>query len=101
MILFFFYTGWTRYVVISSEGEEYLAGTETILTAMKGNPIRTFDIVHHYDDVRINPTQADIDLILGRVIYEARGTWACVYEHKWDHVVHTKVKKQYSSYTMQ
>lgn len=74
MMMFYYYTGWRRFVIISSEGEDYRSGAETITHSLKQHSQMGFHIAHHYEEVRIRATEAEYDAILRNVIHEARGT---------------------------
>ncbi|XP_053384831.1 atrial natriuretic peptide receptor 1-like [Mercenaria mercenaria] len=72
MTLFYYYTGWRRLVMISSEGDDYKSGAITIETNLKSHASNGFLIAHHYSDVNINATAAEIDQILSNIIHEGR-----------------------------
>ncbi|KAL4224656.1 hypothetical protein ACF0H5_015353 [Mactra antiquata] len=74
MTLFYYYTGWRRLIMISSDGEDYRTGATTIETNLKNvlNSQFGFVIAHHYSDVSINATTAEIDDMFSSIIYEGR-----------------------------
>lgn len=74
MRFFYYYTGWKRLVLISSDGDDYKGGAEIIETALDFYIADEFKIVHHYTDVSINASSSQIDQILSSIIYEARST---------------------------
>ena len=73
MTLFYYYTGWRRMVIISTDGDDYSAAAETIITNLGYHVVSGFNIVHHYERVRMGITDVEIDRILTNIIYEARG----------------------------
>ena len=73
MRFFYMYTGWRRLVLVSSDGDAYRGGSTTIKSALERYPIDGFLIAHHYSDIKINASEAQIDQIWSTVIYEARG----------------------------
>ena len=75
MMFFYYYTGWRRFVIISSEGDDYRSGAETVSYSMKKHTSTGFMIAHHYEEVRIQPTDAEIDVILENIMHEARGSY--------------------------
>ena len=72
MTLFYYYTGWRRLIIISSEGDDYAAGAETITTNLAYHSINGFNIVHHYEKVTIGASEDEIDTIFSAIIYEGR-----------------------------
>lgn len=73
MMMFFYYTGWRRFAMISSQGDEYQAGAETITTNLRLHESRGFYLAHHYEEISSNPTQTEVDNILTNIVFEARG----------------------------
>jgi hypothetical protein len=73
MRFFYLYTGWRRLVLISSDGDAYRGGATTIKSSLESNPAYDFLIAHHYSDVKINASIAQIDQMWSTIIYEARG----------------------------
>jgi len=74
MMLFFFYTGWRRMVMVSSDRPEYLAAATAIEDAVQAYTFAGFTLNHHYSGVGMNASADTIDAIYGTIIYEARGT---------------------------
>ena len=72
MTLFYFYTGWRRLIIISSEGDDYTAGADTITTNLGYYSLMGFNIVHHYEKVTIGASQDEIDTIFNAIIHEGR-----------------------------
>ncbi|XP_053384657.1 atrial natriuretic peptide receptor 1-like [Mercenaria mercenaria] len=72
MTFFYYYTGWRRLVLISSDGDDYRGGAETIESALARSFWDPFLVVHHYSDVRINASIAQIDQMWSSIIFEAR-----------------------------
>ena len=72
MTLFYYYTGWRRLVLISSEGDDYVAAAETIVTNLDQHAVNGFNIVHHYEKVNVGATDAEIDAIFSNIIHEGR-----------------------------
>ena len=72
MTLFYFYTGWRRLIIISSEGDDYAAGADTIITNLNLYTFNGFNIVHHYEKVTIGASQDEIDSIFSTIIHEGR-----------------------------
>ncbi|XP_060604135.1 atrial natriuretic peptide receptor 1-like [Ruditapes philippinarum] len=72
MTLFYYYTGWRRLVMISSEGDDYKSAAGVIETNLKEHAANYFLLAHHYSDVNINASAKEIDQILSNIIYEGR-----------------------------
>ena len=72
MMLFYFYTGWRRFVVISCRGDDYVGAAATIEDSLELQSFRGFYLVHHYSEISTNAATNTIDQILSSIIYEAR-----------------------------
>ena len=73
MVLFYYYTGWRRFVIVSSKGEDYIATSDTIERSIDSLSARGFRVVHHYREVSTNATVGEIDQIFSSIKFEARG----------------------------
>ncbi|XP_052799084.1 atrial natriuretic peptide receptor 1-like [Mya arenaria] len=72
MMLFYYYTGWRRLVIISSDRPEYRAAAETIKNSIEQHAVNGFYVSHHYNDITLNPSDDVIDTMLRNIIHEGR-----------------------------
>lgn len=73
MVTFSYKFKWTRFIIISSEGRDYVGAAEDIKNSIAKQAGRGYTIVHPYEEVKRNPPIKTIDDLLTSIKHEGRG----------------------------